>query len=244
MTKKVDINEVNAKKYAQRKVIQFFIVRMFNIALLFIPVGERSMYQNVTEVIHGAETNTVNIASIIGLVLVILCIVFEGIKIITFKNKTEINTESPDTILKSPFVKFFQMNVGMIEVWIFMLYVVVLVTDSSFDWSTQGDNVMQLAWCVFAVSVINLILNCILMGGMSRAIAELSVSVKSAHTYRKAANDLGINVGDRANGKSEARSYRDQKSNLDALLKYKKLYENGAITEGEYNAKKDELLNK
>lgn len=245
MAKKVDINEANAKRYVSRKIIQLIIVDIFNIALLFIPVGERSMYQNVTEVIRGAEMSTVNTASIIGLVLMIGFIMFGSIKIITFKNKAEINTESPDTILKSPFVKFFQMNVGMIEVWIFMVYAAILITDSSFNWKDHGDNVMIVPACVLVVTIINfVVLPSTLMGGMSRAIAELSASVNLTRAYSKAANDLGISVDDKLNDKSDAQSYVDQKSNLDALLKYKKLYENGAITEEEYNAKKDELLNK
>ena len=37
-------------------------------------------------------------------------------------------------------------------------------------------------------------------------------------------------------------SLQEQKNNLDALLKYKQLYDSGAITEEEYNKKREELL--
>ncbi len=53
---------------------------------------------------------------------------------------------------------------------------------------------------------------------------------------------IGFQVEEVSNKKEPAVSMSQKTENLDALLQYKKLYESGAITEEEYEAKKTELL--
>lgn len=244
MAKKEELNKANARKYASRIMVQTAIADIISLTSLFIPIKGKNFFEALGAVFGGASLTAQSGIHIFLSVLLIVTVAVVWIKRCTFKDKAKINTESVAAIFDSPFVRFFKYyatsHYGLIGAIFLLMFAMFNI---SFDNPDVIYEILLYEFYMIIVAIVAII--CLFrIKPINVAIAELQKKYPQYALSQKAAKEFGISVDDKLNDKSGAQSYVDQKSNLDALLKYKKLYESGAITEEEYNAKKEELLNK
>ncbi len=237
MEKKVELNQLNVKKCAKVITVKRIVLNILSLAFLFVPVaGGESIVAKMSEVINGTEIGTEHIVCMLHFALIGYYIISSWIKVVLFKDKTKINNSSSAVeILKSPFIKFINNHNRAMLFWFTNFFILLF-------FPIVGAKQFDERYSTWAIGSALLSLLCMFVDG---SVPESINPIPVINELQKQANaeKLGIELNN-LSAPTSTPSMKDQKSNLDALLKYKNLYESGAITEEEYNAKKDELLNK
>lgn len=242
MAKTIKLSEDNVKKYAVLITVENIVLIIISLCFFFVPLNGDSIIEIVENVIDGEEISAHYIVGLIYGLLIVCSIIFSLIRVVFFKGKTSINTESKAEMQKSPFIKFALNNIRAVGIpmLLHMLYFNyhIFVTIESRD-----PSLFLPYFFMFFIYIIIVFTFIFSQGRLTATVNEFRVSANISLMDNIDSERSDVDIRKRSAVISK-NSMKDQKSNLDALLKYKKLYENGAITEEEYNAKKDELLNK
>jgi len=241
MAKKIELNEENARKYAPIITAKCVILSIISFVFLLVPIMGESIFGMIFGILEG---NSIDVHFIICLIygaLIVWNIISSWRKVILFKDKTSINTDSTAEILQSPFVKMMVNDIkGNIMLFLHLIFYMYLLF-SNMD-SIEFSEFLQYM-IVFFVYYIVAVTFMLKLGKVTRSLNELSISANMRILNSTESEKMGVDVN-KVSKETPKASMKEEKANVDALLKYKKLYDSGAITEEEYNAKKQELLNK
>ncbi len=246
MAKTIKLNEDNVKKYAVLITVENIVLIIISLCFFFVPLNGNSIIGIVENVIDGEEISEHYAVCLIYGLLIAYSIISSLIKVVFFKGKTVINTESKEEMKKSRFIKFVMNNnraIGLPMLMHMLYFYYHLAGFLFFDVGSMDHRLFLPYLALFFTYIIIVITFMITQGKLIATVNEFRPSSNISIIDSIDSERLGVDMN-KASDSTPKTSMKDQKSNLDALLKYKKLYESGAITEEEYNAKKDELLNK
>lgn len=240
MRKTVELNEVTAKKYAPIITVKTIIRSILSLGFFFVPIADSSIIGKFVQVCEGEDLSIHFLVCALYAVAIAYNIISSWIKVILFRDKASINTQSNKEILDSKFVEFVDndsaSNLILIIHYLFCAY----LTFSCVEEDIMG-SVPYLIYLLVYVAI---------------TVPYNSVTrrcIGAINETKKNYDNEVLKAAERLDGDSEANTQtesadsqpamKDKKANLEALLKFKELYDAGAITEDEYNKKKDELLN-
>ena len=241
MARIIDIDERTAKKFVRRMVADIIVTVLMVMSFFLIPIGGESIVTLLINAIRrSGEIDEDAIKYGIALLSALLCVGYGVATLFRKKNKSSIGdgceTELPD----SPFGQFaaeYAAN-NLLTGLFFIIAGCIFVFDVSIT--------KALAFAAF------FLLKSILFGriyniaGVQRTLTSLRLANEQQKKNSIAESTETEKIANEASGEEKKAettiSLQEQKNNLDALLKYKQLYDSGAITEEEYNKKREELL--
>lgn len=242
MTKTIELNERNVKKYATIITAKAIVLSMISAGFFIVPIGDRNIIEEFSYVFKGVDIT----ARFVVLALYAVCIAYNiissWIKIVLFKNRCSISFENKAGIMKSRFAQF-EMNDSLTTLIMFAhtaVFLYLIMSSMNESSSSFEANVPYITY--FTIYLIFVLVFSIMLKKLHKTFQDLRMNVNLHAMANAEAEKYGIVSNDTPKAESQP-SMQDQKSNLDALVKYKQLYDSGAITEEEYNKKRDELLN-
>ena len=230
-----DFDMKDAPKVVGAAIAETIITGLCSLLMLFVPIRGINTFEFFKMIFSKIIdfNDTYVIVRSIYIVLVVFLALFSIFKVLLTKDKCRLDTGSPIQIANSPFYKLLGFSSlmslfnGFIHIPWYFYY--LLNNMDLYDNLTHVISVLS----VFTITFI-VVISCNTLGKMKKAIRHINELTMSFFVGN------GVNTV----RKQSKKSYASKRMDLDALIKYKKLYESGAITEEEYNTKKSELLDK
>lgn len=237
----------NVKKVVIIITIKCLIISLANIALLLIPINNTTCFEFFELLFEGAiKLDFSSVSRIIYYLLTILIVICFSCGILFKRKKSEINTSSISAIKNSAFAKIIIMDILYLVSSMFLsgTYYCINLPFASNDYSFFKGNVAYIIYCI-SVEFILIVLEIsfVRIINPARNFVNFGAYAKpNTNDLSETCNQANTDSCNNIKSKHIKKTALEKKQDLDALAKYKKLYDSEAITHEEFLKKKTELL--